>query len=149
MTLFQIRYSDFFTKLYNYKDRIKLQPVDFTKAWWLILWQQKAIILMLILTLGAINFYDSIMLVWIAQALEAQDLWRLIWIIVVRVLLIGVIGYVLQFNAMLQMVSMQSVFYSASKQLLQTDPIYHSTNPVELRSVKSTKAQQLMKKFWM
>ena len=127
MTPFQIRYSDFFTKLYNYKNRIKLQPVDFTRPWWIILWQQKAIIVMLILTLGAINFYDSVMLVWIAQTLESQDLTRLVWIIGFRILLILVLGFVLNFNAILQIVSMQSVFYSANKILLETDPIYHTT----------------------
>jgi ABC-type transport system involved in Fe-S cluster assembly fused permease/ATPase subunit len=127
MTPFQTRYYNFFTKLYNYKNRIKLQPVDFNKPWWTILWQQKAVIFTLVLTLGMINLYDSVMLVWIAQALEAQDLIRLIWIIGIRIFLIVLLGFTLNFNAILQMVCMQSVFYSANKLLLETDPIYHTT----------------------
>jgi ABC-type multidrug transport system fused ATPase/permease subunit len=127
MTPFQTQYSNFFTKLYNYKNRIKMRPVDFTKPWWAIVWQQKAIILMLILTFGLVNFYDSIMLVWIAQALESQDLKQLIWIIGGRIVLIFVVAFVLNFNPILQMVSIQSVFYSANKLLLETDPIFHTT----------------------
>jgi hypothetical protein len=62
MAPFQSRYYNFFAKLYNYKNRIKLQPIDFTKPWWAIVWQQKAVMLILILTVGAINLFDSLIL---------------------------------------------------------------------------------------
>ena len=127
MTPFQTQFYNFFTRLNNFENRIHLKPVNFEKPWWIILWQQKTILLMLIVVMGAINIYDSILLVWISQALETQDLNRLIWIIGFRILLIVGSAFALNFNAILQMVSMQSVFYSANKLLLETDPIYHTT----------------------
>jgi ABC-type transport system involved in Fe-S cluster assembly fused permease/ATPase subunit len=93
----------------------------------MILWQQKAIMLILILIVGSLNLFDSLILFWIAQALESQDLIRIVWIIGFRIILMVGLGFALNFNAILQMVCMQSVFYSANKLLLETDPIYHTT----------------------
>ncbi len=127
MTHNQNKYYNFFTKLSNFENRIHLKPVDFSKPWWTILWQQKVVLIMLIIVMGAINIYDSIILVWISQALETQDINKLIWIIGLRIFLIIASAFVLNFNAILQMVSIQSVFYSANKLLLETDPICHTT----------------------
>jgi ABC-type multidrug transport system fused ATPase/permease subunit len=127
MNDFQQRYYKFWTRLFNYEKRIDLIPVNFNKPWWTIIWQQKFICLALFITLGAINIFDSTIMVLIARSLEVQDFNMLVIIVLVRVLLIAVLIFVMTWNPILQLTAMKSVFFSANKRLLEVDPISHST----------------------
>jgi ABC-type transport system involved in Fe-S cluster assembly fused permease/ATPase subunit len=120
-------YYNFFIKLYDFKSRIKMAKVDFDKPWWEIIWKQKWIMGWLLLSLGIINLYDSVIIVWITQSLEAQNINQLALIVGVRVLMIIALAVILSYNAILQMKSVNSVFLSANQKLLEIDPIYHTT----------------------
>jgi ABC-type multidrug transport system fused ATPase/permease subunit len=104
-----------------------MSPVDFEKPSWVVVWQQKVTLGIILLTLGLINVYDSFIMVWITQSLENKNMSQLVLILAVRILMIIALGVILTFNTILQMKSVNSVFLSANKKLLEVDPIYHTT----------------------
>jgi ABC-type multidrug transport system fused ATPase/permease subunit len=127
MTNIQQRYYNFFTNLFNYEKRIKLIPVDFNKPWWTIILQQKYLFGLLLFTLSILGFYDSVISLWIAQAVESGNVFNLALIIAGRVFFTLIFLLVFNWNPIFQLRTIHSVPYSANQRILEVDPISHST----------------------
>jgi ABC-type multidrug transport system fused ATPase/permease subunit len=127
MTNLQSRYYNFFTKLFNYEKRIKLIPVDFAKPWWTIIWQQKTLFGILLFTLSILSFYDSIISLWIAQAVESGSVLNLGIVILGRVFFTLIFLLVFNWNPIFQLRTIHSVAFAANQRILEVDPISHST----------------------
>jgi ABC-type multidrug transport system fused ATPase/permease subunit len=127
MSNFTRKYVSFFTKYLKAEKDVKLLEVDFDKPWWDIIFQQKIVFGLLLILVGLVNFYDSIIMIWISQALDQKSLSLLTVVILGRVLIAFLFIYVLKWNPIFQLNTVNSVNYSATKRVLEVDPIFHTT----------------------
>jgi ABC-type multidrug transport system fused ATPase/permease subunit len=127
MTPFQTRYYNFFINLYKYEKRIKLSHVDFDEPWWNIILKQKLIFFAMLFAITAFSAYDSIMPTWIAQSIQANNINMLVGVILGRIAVALLVIFIFNYNPIFQLGTINSVFMSANKRVLEVDPINHST----------------------
>lgn len=128
--------------MYKYQDKIKFVDVDFAKPWWAIVHQKKLIFGVLLISIGLSNLYDTLMIQWIAQAFENKQMTQLVAIIGIRILIAFFVLFILNLNPIFQLSVVNSVFLSANKKILESDPINHSTKSSGIIISKINKGSQ-------
>lgn len=115
------------SKTFNYSQKVRLLPVDFSKPWWHVIWQQKwlALIVTSSMVVDAIVYAILPMfLAWIFTNTSILYLagFTLIWIISTLYITVALYYYMI-FAAQ----CMYSVSYHAHRYFLTVDPIHHTT----------------------
>ncbi|MCL4380239.1 ABC transporter ATP-binding protein/permease [Candidatus Dependentiae bacterium] len=119
-----------FEKLYRFFDLpryVRLTTVNFSRPWWLTIWQQRGLFLLVIANEILFQAWDALIPIMIAYAIEQQSL-LLLAAILTGWALIAVINYAaMKLNTKFQVQIIFSVFYSAHRHLLEADPLEHTT----------------------
>lgn len=124
---FKSRAFDKLYSFFNVASYVRLLTVTFSRPWWMPIWQQRTSFGIVIANEILFNTWDTLLPIAIAYAVEQQSLFLLLatlgtWAV------IAIINYgASRFNTKFQVQVIFSFFYSAHRQLLQADPLEHST----------------------
>lgn len=114
-------------RYFNLPPYLRLITINFARPWWLIIWQQRVLFAFVIANEILFQTWDSLVPIMIAYALEQQSIPLLIAIIS-GWSIIAIINYgASRVNTKFQTQAIHSIFYSAHRQLLQADPLQHSS----------------------
>ena len=120
-------YYNFWLRIVNFENKVKIIPVDFDQSWLLILLKQKRYFIYILLAETLDNvFYTLIPLLlgWLVATQKVSYFFIFIlgWIIAISIEYIA-----LYYSALLQMQTIHSILYYAHRFFLTVDPIYHTT----------------------
>jgi ABC-type multidrug transport system fused ATPase/permease subunit len=123
----QTRYFDWMMRMFDYRSKMKIYPVNFNQPWWKIIWLQKKLFIALLVMQGGLSYYDSLAFLWLSVAIQGMNFGQIVVLFGVRILLTLLFHVVFYYNAIFQLSTIHSVSYSATQFFLEVDPIHHST----------------------
>lgn len=104
----------------------KILPLDFSKPWWYLLWQQKWLFIVVLLTVILTQILWSLVPFIAAQLFEAQSYYLCIVVFFGWIVLDWVLSVVrITVNTKFQLQSIHSIYQNAHVYLLTVDPRYH------------------------
>jgi ABC-type multidrug transport system fused ATPase/permease subunit len=123
----QTKYYNFLTTLFKFETKIKIYPVDFTKPWYTVFWQEKIkfVAVFIIEILQAV--YEAILPLAVGFAIIEANYTYILWIIGIYILL-ELINRLAMYLWHLATGSVQaSILIAMQSFFLTTDPIHHAT----------------------
>jgi ATP-binding cassette, subfamily B, bacterial len=104
----------------------KILPVDFSAAWWRLLWNQRWIVLMVMSGEAVMNIFNTLLPMLFEYVLSAKqwDLLAYLFILWISVSLYAFISR--QYSGVLGLQCIRSIHFNAHQWFLRMDPIYHS-----------------------
>jgi len=124
---FSEKYFPFLDRFFGFSKRLKLLTVDFNLPWWKIIWDQRKLAAVFLFAEFLFQIFVanvSLSIGWVINSGEYQylNLIFLVWVGLVILLIFN--NYI---NTLLQVQTINSVHYAATKYFLTVDPIFHST----------------------
>lgn len=114
-------------KTANFKDKIKILPVDFQKPWWTIILGQKKTLFLIISIQITWSIFNSVFPIILGYAVLKLDANLFLEFMGLRFVIIWLYNYVYIHDTVLQIQTSGSVEYQANQYFLTVDPICHTT----------------------
>ncbi|GAB4146653.1 MAG: hypothetical protein OHK0017_07440 [Patescibacteria group bacterium] len=124
---FQQKYYDWTVKIMNYRDKMKILPVNFFEPWWKVLAIQKWRFIAIALGTFVGDASWFLLPIMLGYAISQSNFILLAGILIARLAIIWMNHVIFYQIAITQLQAKQSIFTQAVEYLLKTDPLFHST----------------------
>jgi len=106
---------NYIDKSSNYKDKMKLLPVDFDKPWHKIITDQKFLLSAILFIQIITNIFDSLFLILLAKSIEQVNFNLMFTIIAIQFVMVFLSGWMGSLNIIFQIQTMLSVECAANQ----------------------------------
>jgi ABC-type multidrug transport system fused ATPase/permease subunit len=121
------RYYAFWLWLANLKSKVRIIPIDFSKAWTAVIRKQKKYLFIALAGNAFTHVFYTLVPLFLGWVIEAQS-FTYFYLLIAGWLCALLVEYFILYNtSLLEVQCMGSIQYNAFKFFLTVDPIYHAT----------------------
>jgi ABC-type multidrug transport system fused ATPase/permease subunit len=132
-------------KIFGFKGKLKIIPVDFYKPWWNIFLQQKLRFVITLINQACLHSFLTLIPLFLVQILNQKRLdwmWAFIAIWILSNIFLWLTMWLVHTPLVNQ--SIQSVYYSAVEFFLKVDPIFHANRSSGTIIAKVTRGSEVL-----